>query len=85
MASAIKDAARIDDHAWRVNFSRHNTLGLDLHSPLCENHSVKAAGDYHAIAFDLTFDFCALAKNYSLFRDDVSLYVAVDAERSGDC
>src|SRR5467141_302882 len=84
VAAPVEDSARIDDHARRVNLSSHHAFGLDLHASLRENHAVETAGDHHAIAFNLPFDLCAFAKDHGLFRDDVALYVAVNAERAGD-
>src|SRR5467141_4955857 len=85
MAATVKDATRIDDHTRGVNFAGHDALGFDLHTAFRENHAIEAAGDHHAIAFDLSFHLCAFAKDDRLFRDDVAFDVAVDAERSLNC
>src|SRR5712692_4636315 len=84
MAAAIEDSARIDDHARSVHLSGHHAFGLDLHAPLGENHAIEAAGDHHAVALDLSFHLCTVAKNHGLFRDDVAFHVAIDAECPGD-
>src|SRR6478672_11860956 len=76
VATSIKNSAGIDDQAWRVNFSGDYTFGLDFDAPLGKNHAVVTAGNDHAIALDLTFDFRVLAENQSLLGDDVALHVA---------
>ena len=50
-----------------MHFSGHHALGFNLHAAFRENHSIEAAGNHHAIALDLPFDFCAFAKNHRLF------------------
>jgi hypothetical protein len=84
VAAAVENSAGIDDHAGRVDFTRDDTLCLNFYAALGEDHAVKPAGDYNVIPFDLAFDFGAFAENYSLFRDNVALDVAVDAERAFD-
>jgi hypothetical protein len=83
VTASIEDSAGIDDHAGRVHFASHNTLCLNLDAAFGENDAVKAARDDHAIAFDLSLDFCAFAQDDRLFGDDVAFDVAVDAKRSG--
>src|SRR6202043_1364103 len=51
---------------------------------LCKNHTVEAAGDHHAVSFDLSLDLGAFPENHGLFGNDIALDVAVDAERSSD-
>ena len=80
MAAAVEDSTRIDDHAGRVNFPSHDSLGLDLHAAFCENHAIEAARDYHAVALDLSFNLSAFAKDDGLFRNDVAFHVTVDAK-----
>lgn len=80
MAATVEDAAWIDDHARGVHFASDYALGLDLHAAPRKNYAVKASRDYDAVAFDLPFDFGAFAKDDSLFGDDISADVAVDAE-----
>src|SRR6266478_8416473 len=82
MAATVKDSARIDDHARGVNFAGHDALGFDLYTAFRENHAIEAAGDHHAIAFDLSFHLRAFAEDDRLLRDDVAFDVAVNAERS---
>ena len=84
MAAAIKDATGINDHAWGVNFACDNPLGLYLHAPFGKDHAIEAAGNHHAVPFDLSLDFGAFAQDNRLLRDDVSFNVAVNAERAGD-
>ena len=84
MAAAIEDAAGINDHAWGVNLTGNNTLGLYLHAPFGKDHTIEAPGNHHAVPFDLSLDFGAFAQDDCLLRDNVSFDVAVDAERTGD-
>ena len=84
VAATIKNSAGVDDHAGRVDFTRNDTLGLDFHAAFCEDDPIKAAGDDYVIPFDLAFDFSAFAEDYRLFGDNVSLHVAIDAERAFD-
>jgi len=82
VAAAVEDSTRIDDHAWRVNLSRHHAFGFDLHAALRENHAIEAARDYDAVSLDLSFNLSAFAKDDGLFRNDVAFYVTVDAKRA---
>src|SRR6516162_8722909 len=84
MAATVEDPAWIDDHAGRMHFPGHYAPGLNLHATLSENHSIEAAGNDHAVAFDLAFHFGAVAKDHRLLRDDVALDITIDAERAGD-
>src|SRR5260370_11101664 len=85
MAAPVEDPARIDYHAWGVNLSSNNALGLNLNTPFGKNHAIEAAGNHHAVAFDLSLDFGAFPEDDRLLRDNVSFNVAVNAERAGDC
>ena len=85
MAAPVEDAPRVDDHAWGVHFPGNNALRFNLHAAFGENHTIEAAGNHYAVPFDLSLDFGALAQDNCLLRDDVSFYVAVNAERTGDC
>src|SRR5215510_13495441 len=67
-----------------MHFSGDHALGLNLDAALRENHAVEAAGNHHAVSFDLSFDFGAVAEDYSLLGNDISLHVAIDAERALD-
>src|SRR5712672_1315115 len=67
-----------------MNLTRDNTFSFDLNATFGENHAVEAPGNYHPIAFDLSFNLRAFTQNHGLFGDDVPFYVAVDAERAGD-
>src|SRR6267378_6004906 len=84
MAPAIKDTTGINDHARRVNLSRHHTFGLNFNAALREDHAVEASGNHHTISFDLTFHLCAFAQDNCLLRNYVALHVAINAERSSD-
>src|SRR5580704_9593580 len=81
MAPSIEYPSRVNYHARRMHFSGHHSLGLNLHPALCENHAVESARDYHALPFDLPLDFCVLAEDYRLLRNDISLDMPVDPER----
>src|SRR6478736_8132945 len=83
MAPPIKYAARIDHQARRMYFAGNHSLCLNLDSAFGENHSIKAAGDYHTVAFDLSFDLGAFSQNDCLFRNYISFDVSVDSKRSG--
>src|SRR5208337_695139 len=65
-----------------VNFSCHDSLGLNLHAPSGENDAIKSASNHHAISFNLSFDFRVFAEDHSLLRDDVAFDVSVNAKRS---
>lgn len=82
MAAAIEDSAGIDHHTGGMHFSGHYALSLYLYSPFCKNDAVKASGNHDAIAFDLPFDFSALAQDHGLFGYDIALDVSIDAEGS---
>lgn len=82
MAATVEDAARVDHHARGVHFSSHDALGFDLHSALSKNYAVESPSNDDAIAFDLPFDFGALAQNHCLFGYDVALDVSINAEGS---
>jgi hypothetical protein len=84
MTAAVENSAWVDDHTGRVHFTGDDTFGLDFYAALREDHAVKSAGDHHVIPFDLAFDFGAFAENDGLFRNNVALDVAVDAERAFD-
>jgi len=84
VAAPVEDPAWINDHAGRMHFPGHYALGLNLDAAPGENHPIEAAGNDHAIAFDLSFHFGAVAKDHGLLRDDVTLHIAIDAERAGD-
>ena len=82
MAAAVEDAAGLDNQTWRMDFTADDALGLNFHAPLGENYSVKSARDDYLIAFDLAFDFGALAENERLVAEDVAFYLGFDAQRS---
>src|ERR1700756_1845681 len=65
-----------------MHFPRHHTLRLNLDSTLREYHSIEAPGNHHAISFDLPFHFRVLAEYDRLLRNNISLHVSVDTERS---
>src|SRR5260370_18441636 len=85
MAATVEDAARIDYHAWGVNLASDNPLGLNLNTPFGKNHTIEAAGNHYAVAFDLSLDFGAFSEDDRFLRDNVSFNVAINAERAGDC
>lgn len=85
MATAVKNAARIDYETGRMNFASYDTLCLDLHAALGEDDAVIAPGDDHTIPFNLSFYFGVLAKNQGLLGDDVAFHVAINAERAFYC
>jgi len=63
MAATVEDAARIDYHARGVNLSSNNPLGLNLNTPFGKNHTIEAAGNHYAVAFDLSLDFGAFSED----------------------
>src|SRR5260370_42181729 len=67
-----------------MHFAGHDALCFDLHAALRKNDAVKAAGDYHAVSFNLALDLRAFAENDSLLGNNIALDIAVDAEGSGD-
>ena len=83
MAAAVENSAWFDNQARRMDFAGDDALGLNFHAAFGENYSIEAAGDNYLIAFDLTFDFCAFAKNESLVAEDVAFYLSFDAKRAG--
>ena len=84
MAAPIEDAAGINDHAWGVNLTGNNTLGLYLHASLGKDHTIEAPGDHYTVPFDLSLDLGAFTQDNRLLRDDVPFDVAVNPERTGD-
>ena len=82
MAAPVENSAGINHHAWRVHFAGYHAPRLNLYPALRKYHSVKSAGDYHAIALDLSLDFGALSEYDGLLGDDISLDVAVNAKSS---
>ena len=65
-----------------MNFAGDDTFGLNLNASLGENHAVITAGNHHAIALNLTFDFGVFTENQSLLGDNISLHVPVNTERA---
>ena len=45
MAAAIENAARVDDHAGRMNFAGDYTLGLDFNAAFGEDDAIEATGN----------------------------------------
>jgi hypothetical protein len=82
VATPVENSTGIDHHARRVNFSRDHALRFDLYAALRENHAVKAPGNHHAIAFDLSLDLSAFSQNNRLLGDDVALHISINAKRS---
>ena len=68
VAAAIKNSARIYDHAWGMDLAGDYAFGLNLHASLGKNDAVKAASDDHVIPFNLSFDLGALSEDYRLLR-----------------
>ena len=66
MATPVKYAARIDNHARGVYFSCDDSLSLNLDTSLGKDYAVKAAGDHDAVSFNLPFDFGSVAKDDGL-------------------
>jgi len=64
-----------------MDLSGDNAFNLNFDPAFRENHTIKPAGDHHAISFDLTFDSGAFAENHCLLGNNVALDVAVNAER----
>src|SRR5579859_135030 len=83
VAASIKNAAWIDHQARRMDFAGNHSLCLNLDPAFREDHSIKAAGDYHAVAFDLSLDLGAFSQNDRLFRNYISFDVSVDSKRPG--
>src|SRR5229473_1030180 len=67
-----------------MHFASHHAFRFDLHAALGKNDAIKAAGDYHAVSFNLALDLRAFAENDSLLGNNIAFDIAVDAERSGD-
>ena len=67
-----------------MHFAGNYAFGFDLHSALRENYAIKTAGDDHAVAFNLSLDFCAFTEDYGLLGNDITLDVAIDAECSSN-
>jgi len=53
VALAVKDSARLDYQAMRMNFTRGDSFGVNLHFSLCEDHAIETAGDHYVVALDL--------------------------------
>ena len=82
MAAPVENSPRINHHARRVHFAGDHALGLNLDTALGKNDSVEAAGDYDAVAFDLSFDLGTFSEDHGLLGNNISPDVAVDAEGS---
>src|ERR1700742_794057 len=82
VAAPVENSTWVDHHARRMNFARHDTLGLDLNAAFGKDDAVKAPCDHDSIALDLAFDARALAEHHGLLRDNVAFDFAVDAERA---
>jgi hypothetical protein len=63
-------------------FAGYHAPRLNLDPALRKYNSVKSAGDDHAIAFDLSFDFGAFSEDHGLLGNNISLDVAVNAKSS---
>src|SRR5258708_36658007 len=82
VGGAVKDSPRVNDQTGRMHLTRDYALGLSVHVAACKNRAVEMSRDHHAVPFDLSLDFCILAQDNGLLRNDVSLDVAVDAKRT---
>ncbi len=82
MASPVEDSAGINDHARRMHFASDHALGFNLHATSGKYDAIKSAGDDHAIAFNLSFYSSPFTQDDGLLGYDVSLDLAIDAERS---
>lgn len=82
MAPAVEDTPWFDDQAGCVNLSGHHPLRLDLNAALRENHPIESSRDDHVVPLNLTLDFGRLAQNQTVFREDISLYLAINTERA---
>src|SRR6266849_1711190 len=67
VASAVEDAAGLDDKTGSVNLAGDNALGLDLDTTLRENDPIEPAGDDDVVARNLPFDAGGLAHDKALF------------------
>src|SRR5271165_5243661 len=63
VATAVEYTARINYHAGGMNFAGYDAFGLNFDAAFRENDSIEAAGYDDPIAFDLAFDFRALAED----------------------
>jgi len=81
MASPVEDSAWINDHARRVHFTCDHALGFNLYATSGKYHAIKSAGDDDAIAFNLSLDSSAFTQDNGLLGYDISLDLAIDAER----
>src|SRR5713101_8611668 len=84
VASAVEDAAGLDDKTGSVNLAGDNALGLDLDTALSENDAIKPAGEDKVVALNLSLDACRLAQDKALFRNNVTLHLAIQAEGAGE-
>ena len=73
MASSVEDSSGINDHARGMHFARDHALGFNLDATFGKNHAIEPAGDYDAIAFDLTFDSSPFTQDDGLLGNDISL------------
>ena len=84
MAPAVEDPAGLDDQTGRVNLTGDNALGLDLDPTLRENDPIEPAGDHDVIALNLSLDAGGLAQDKGLFRNNITLHLAIQAEGAGE-
>src|SRR5712664_1485694 len=75
VTAPVEDSSALDHQARRMDLSGHHALGMNLHAPFGEDHSVKPPGNHDVIAFDLPFDLGVLSQNQALLGADVSLHL----------
>ena len=83
VASAVEDAAGLDDQAGRVNLAGDNTFRLDLDTALRKNDPIEPAGDDDVVPLNLALDAGGLAQDKALLRNNVTLDLTIQAEGTG--
>ena len=83
MATSIKNSSWFDHQAGCVYLTRDDTLGLNFHASLGENHSVKFSRYDYVIAFDLTLDSRAFTQDKAMAGKQIALHLGVNAKNPG--
>jgi len=80
MALPVEDAAGFDHEAGRMNFTCHDTLGMNFHLPLRKDDSVKVAGDDYTVSLDLALHASPFAKDQAVAGHDISVNLSIQAK-----
>jgi len=80
VATPVKDTARFNEEAGRVNLAGDYTFRLNFHATLRKDDPVKSSGYDHLISFNLTLGVGLLAEQEPGARNDVPLDLGLQPE-----